>query len=59
MLLQIILHLSGKRLDKFQVKDVRQWLEKLATICQYCARAIKGAAALLVNVAKQRGCRPT
>ena len=28
--LHIIPHLGGKRLDKIQVKDIRQWLNKLA-----------------------------
>jgi integrase len=36
--LHIIPHLGGKRLDKIQVKDVRQWLNKLAAICQCCAQ---------------------
>jgi integrase len=36
--LHIIPHLGGKRLDKIQVKDIRQWLNKLATICQCCAQ---------------------
>lgn len=31
-------HLGGKRLDKIQVKDVRQWLNKLAVICVCCAQ---------------------
>ena len=28
--LHIIPHLGGKRLDKIQVKDIRQWLNKLS-----------------------------
>ena len=36
--LHIIPLLGGKSLDKIQVKDVRQWLNKLAVICQCCAR---------------------
>lgn len=36
--LHIIPHLGGKRLDKIQVKDVRQWLNKLAVTCQCCAQ---------------------
>jgi len=36
--LHIIPHLGGKRLDKIQVRDVRQWLNKLAVICQCCAQ---------------------
>ena len=36
--LHIIPHLGGKRLDKIQVKDIRQWLNKLAVICQCCAQ---------------------
>jgi hypothetical protein len=27
-------YLGQKRLDKLQVKDVRQWLSKLASVCQ-------------------------
>ena len=34
--LHIIPHLGGKRLDKIQVRDVRQWLNKLAVTCQCC-----------------------
>ena len=36
--LHIIPHLGGKILDKIQVKDVRQWLNKLAVTCQCCAQ---------------------
>jgi integrase len=36
--LHIIPYLGGKRLDKIQVKDVRQWLNKLAVTCQCCAQ---------------------
>jgi integrase len=36
--LHIIPHLGGKILDKIQVKDVRQWLNKLAATCQCCAQ---------------------
>lgn len=31
-------HLGGKRLDKLTVRDVREWLTKLAGICQCCAQ---------------------
>ena len=34
--LHIIPYLGGKRIDKIQVKDVRQWLNKLAAACQCC-----------------------
>jgi integrase len=36
--LHIIPHLGGKRLDVLQVKDVRQWFNKLAVNCQCCAQ---------------------
>ena len=36
--LHIIPHLGGKRLDKIQARDIRQWLNKLAVICQCCAQ---------------------
>ena len=36
--LHIIPHLGTKRLDKLQVKDIRQWLNKLGRICQCCAQ---------------------
>ena len=35
--LHIIPHLGAKRLDKLQVRDIRQWLNKLSRICQCCA----------------------
>ncbi|MGY4745189.1 site-specific integrase [Streptomyces sp. ATMOS53] len=31
-------HLGAKRLDKLTVRDVREWLTKLAGICQCCAQ---------------------
>ena len=34
--LHITPHLGEKRLDKIQVKDIRQWLNKLGSICQCC-----------------------
>ncbi len=34
----IIPHLGKKRLDRLQVKDIRQWLNKLGQLCQCCAR---------------------
>jgi integrase len=34
--LHIVPHLGAKRLDKLQVKDIRQWLNKLAGICLCC-----------------------
>ena len=43
--LHIIPHLGGKRLDKIQVKDIRQWLNKLAVTCQCCAQAKDAARA--------------
>jgi integrase len=36
--LHIIPSLGEKRLDKIQVKEIRQWLNKLGTICQCCAQ---------------------
>jgi integrase len=36
--LHITPHLGAKRLDKLQVTDIRQWLNKLARICQCCAQ---------------------
>ena len=36
--LHIIPHLGGKRLDIIQVKDIRQWFNKLAVNCQCCAQ---------------------
>jgi len=50
--LHIIPHLGNMRLDKIQVKDIRQWLNKLGRICQCCAQG-KDAAR---PEAKQRCC---
>ena len=36
--LHIVPHLGGTRLDKLQVRDLRQWLNRLARICQCCAQ---------------------
>ncbi|MGW1976079.1 site-specific integrase [Streptomyces sp. NPDC001889] len=36
--LYIAPHLGSKRLDKLTVRDVREWLAKLAGICQCCAQ---------------------
>ncbi|MGO9219744.1 MAG: tyrosine recombinase XerC [Streptosporangiaceae bacterium] len=36
--LHIIPHLGTKRLDRIQVQDIRQWLNKLGRICQCCAQ---------------------
>ena len=36
--LHIVPYLGSKRLDKLQVKDVRQWLNKLAETCLCCAQ---------------------
>jgi integrase len=36
--LHIIPHLGGKRVDRIQVKDLRQWLNTLGRICQCCAQ---------------------
>lgn len=36
--LYITPHLGAKRLDRLTVRDVREWLAKLATICQCCAQ---------------------
>lgn len=36
--LHIIPYLGAKRPDKIQVKDIRQWLNKLAVVCQCCAQ---------------------
>lgn len=36
--LYITPHLGAKRLDKLTVRDVREWLVKLATVCQCCAQ---------------------
>jgi hypothetical protein len=37
--LHILPYLGARRLDKLQVKDIRQWLNKLAQVCQCCVRA--------------------
>ncbi|MFD7669341.1 site-specific integrase [Streptomyces anulatus] len=36
--LYITPHLGSKRLDKLTVRDVREWLTKLGTVCQCCAQ---------------------
>lgn len=36
--LYIVPHLGSKRLDKLAVRDVREWLTKLASTCQCCAQ---------------------
>lgn len=36
--LYIAPHLGSKRLDKLTVRDVREWLNKLGTVCQCCAQ---------------------
>lgn len=36
--LYIAPHLGSKRLDKLAVRDVREWLTKLAGLCQCCAQ---------------------
>jgi hypothetical protein len=36
--MRIIPHLGEKRLDKIQIKDIRQWLNQLTVICQCCAQ---------------------
>ncbi|WP_371612576.1 site-specific integrase [Streptomyces clavifer] len=36
--LHIAPHLGSKRLDKLTVRDVREWLTKLGTVCQCCAQ---------------------
>jgi integrase len=41
--LHITPYLGTKRIDKIQVKDIRQWLNKLGSICQ-CCRQGKDAA---------------
>jgi integrase len=43
--LHIIPHIGSKRLDKIQVKDIRQWLNKLAILCQCCAQGKDAARA--------------
>jgi len=36
--LHIIPYIGEKRLDRLQVKDIRQWLNKLSRICQCCTQ---------------------
>jgi hypothetical protein len=36
--LHIIPYLGSKHLDKIQVKDIRQWMNKLAVTCQCCTQ---------------------
>ncbi|WP_346268128.1 tyrosine-type recombinase/integrase [Streptomyces sp. SID3915] len=36
--LYIAPHLGSKRLDKLTVRDVREWLTKLGSVCQCCAQ---------------------
>jgi integrase len=36
--LHIVPYLGARRLDKLQVREIRQWLNKLARICQCCAQ---------------------
>lgn len=36
--LHIVPHLGNRRLDQLQVKDIRQWINKLTRICQCCAQ---------------------
>jgi integrase len=36
--LYIAPHLGSKRLDRLTVRDVREWLTKLAAVCQCCAQ---------------------
>jgi hypothetical protein len=62
--LHILPYLGGKNLDKIQVKDIRQWLNKLAVICQCCTQGkdprglrIKGAAAQPGNAVAKRSPR--
>lgn len=43
--LHIVPYLGTKRLDKLQVKDIRQWLNKLAQVCQCCAQGKDAARA--------------
>ena len=59
--LHIIPHLGGKRLDIIQVKDIRQWLNKLAANASAAprektqhAQKIKSAAARSGNAATKR-----
>ena len=50
--LHIVPHLGQKRIDQLQVKDIRQWINKLTRICQCCAQG-KDAAR---PVSKRRCC---
>jgi hypothetical protein len=50
--LHIVPHLGHKRIDQLQVKDIRQWINKLTRICQCCAQG-KDAAR---PVSKRRCC---
>ena len=36
--LHIVPHLGHKRIDQLQVKDIRQWINKLTSICQCCVQ---------------------
>jgi integrase len=36
--LHIVPHIPDRRLDKLQVRDIRQWLNKLARTCQCCTQ---------------------
>jgi hypothetical protein len=36
--LHMVPYLGTKRLDKLQVRDIRQWPDKLAQVCQCCAQ---------------------
>jgi hypothetical protein len=38
MRLHIVPHLGRKRIDKLQVKHIREWLNKLRRTCQCCAQ---------------------
>jgi hypothetical protein len=50
--LHIVPHLGHKRVDRLQVKDIRQWVNKLTHTCQCCAQG-KDAAR---SVPKRRCC---
>ena len=50
--LHIVPHLGQRRLDQLQVKDIRQWINKLTRTCQCCAQG-KDAAR---PVSKRRCC---
>jgi integrase len=50
--LHIVPHLGHKRIDQLQVKDIRQWVNKLTRTCQCCAQG-KDAAR---PVSKRRCC---